>query len=179
MIIRANGEKLPQTFYSKYAAWLRSGDLGGLLHKMQTLDLAGFEAGADAPRTSAREEMVAVGRSQIQEWARELRINTDTALAVGNVTASGMFFTTAELLPFFNRGEITRVTEKALALALRAEGFTLANDGGLIRIPGTDLRHRLWIVRDKLKAANMSAGQIGDAYARQIGSLRGGKTGTR
>jgi hypothetical protein len=171
-VIHAKNDPLPTQFYKDFCRWRDNGGLSAIVDHLLRKDLSRFNPKGHGLKTAAREEMIAASRTLVQEWVHELRVNTDTALAIGNVTTPGAFFTTAELLRIFSRGEQNRLTEKGMANALRAEGFKPALDGSLIRIPNTDLRLRLWVIRDELRAANMSAGQIGDAYMRQ-NSARG------
>jgi hypothetical protein len=162
---------LPPSFYKSFVKWRDSGGLAVLYHRMLKMDLSGFDAKGHAPRTRDREAMVAVNRTQVQHWVHELRINTDTTLTPPNTidTTPGMFFTTEHLLRIFSNGEQGKLTPKGMALALADEGFRMAHDSALIRVPETDLRVRLWVIRDPLKAANMTPGEIGAAYAKQIG----------
>ncbi len=161
---------LPPEFYAEFVRWRDAGGLSAIYHRLLTKDLSKFNPKGHAPKTEAREEMIEASRTQVQSWCHELRTNTDTALVLAgsHQTAPGVVFTTEELLRIFNGGEQTRLTAKGMACALRAEGFTLANNGGLIRIPGTVLRLRLWIIRDALRVGGMSAGEIGALYAKQI-----------
>ncbi len=161
---------LPPEFYADFVCWRDAGGLSAIYHRLLTKDLSKFNCKGHAPKTEAREEMIEASRTQVQSWCHELRTNTDTALALAGSqqTVPGAVFTTEELLRIFNGGEQTRLTAKGMASALRAEGFTLANNGGLIRIPGTVLRLRLWIIRDAQRVESMSAGEIGALYAKQI-----------
>lgn len=162
---------LPSAFYKSFVEWRNNGGLGALYHRMLKMDLSGFDAKGHAPRTQDREEMVEANRTQVQQWVHELRINTDTALTpVGSrVTVPGSFFTTRELLNIFSGGKPGRLTDTGMANALRAAGFKKTQQ---IRIPGTSLTLRLWIIRDALKAENMTAPQIGAAYARQLEPMK-------
>ncbi len=155
---------LPPEFYAEFVRWRdHSGGLFAILHRLLCKDLSTFNPKGHAPKTEAREEMIEASRTQVQSWCHELRTNTDTALALAgsHQTAPGAVFTTEDLLRIFNGGEQTKLTAKGMACALRAEGFTRANNGGLIRIPGTVLRLRLWIIRDAQRVGSMSAGEFG------------------
>ena len=169
-VFHVKAEPLPAKFYADYCKWLDNGGLSAIFHRLLTKDISKFNPKAHALRTEAREAMIEASRTQIQSWCHELRVNTDTALSItgSRVTAPGAVFTTRELLRIFEGGGQTRLTEKGVAAALREEGFTMANNGGLIRIPGTVLRLRLWVVRDALRVANMTPGEVGEMYAKNL-----------
>lgn len=166
-VFHVDCDPLPAKFYASCWKWFKSGGASTVLNHLLSIDLSSYNPKAHALKTEAREEMIDANRTQVQSWVRELRLNTDTVLMLpGSLrTTTGAFFTTKQLLAFFDSTGQSKLTEKGMACALRAEGFIPANKGELIRIPDTDLRLRLWVVRDQLRAANMSPGQIGEAYA--------------
>jgi len=174
MVIRANGAKLPQGFYSRFIKWRNS---GGLLYKMLCVDLAGFEPGADAPRTEAMREMVAAGRTDLQAWCHALKEDSESTLlnsGAASVLATSQFATAKQLLAAYlgHSNGNQRVNQQQLANELAAAGFMRANRGIQIRISQSGEKQRLWVLRGGLRAANMTPDQIGEAWGKRFGSLR-------
>lgn len=168
-IFEVRSGPLPAEFYGEFVRWRDTGGLSAILYRLQNKDLRAFNPKGHAPKTAAREAMIEAHRTQVQSWCHELRNNTDTALTKHGAvsTTPGSLFTVEELLGIFDPREQSRLTEKGMAMALREAGFTPANNGDRVRIPNTDWRLRLWVIREALRIANMNPGQIGAIYAEQ------------
>jgi hypothetical protein len=166
-IFECKAGPLPLQFYKNFVRWRNEeGGLSAILYRLQHRNLSRFEPNGGAPETEARKAMVEAGGSDVQNWCRELRNNTDTALTKHGAvsTTPGELFTTKELLDIFDPRKKSKVTEKGIATALREEGFAQVSTAQ-VRIPGTDWKLRLWVVRDAERIAKMSPGQIAKLYA--------------
>jgi hypothetical protein len=168
MVIHASRPPLPQKFYSRYCEWLDKGGLGMVLHKLLALDLVDFNAKAAAPTTEARDAMVAAGRSDLAAWCHALKDDPDTILVFDNVPLPYRFYTSSDLLRVYERTNANSgVNVQQLGNMLSEVGLLQAHKNP-VSIPGTNMRLRLWVVRDQLKAANMTPDQIGNEYARRL-----------
>ena len=103
-VVHATESKLPQEFYTRFLSWRENGGLSALLYKMLHVDLSGFNPGADAPRTADMQEMIAAGRSDLQDWCHDLKEDSEAALQRHNtvwVPATARFppFGTRRVVP--------------------------------------------------------------------------------
>lgn len=183
-VVHATEHKLPQEFYTpRFLRWRDNGGLGALLHKMLHVDLSGFQPGADAPKTQHMHEMVADGRSELQEWCVDLRQDAEATLLSSTappILATARFATAQQLLNAFQvRVPESRVNQKQMALELASAGLVRANRGVQVRIPKTRTRERLWILRDDARAAKMSPDEIGQEWGKLFGNLRSRMGGGR
>jgi Domain of unknown function (DUF3854)/Family of unknown function (DUF5906) len=174
MVLHASRPPLPQKSYSQLCKWLDHGGLGMVLHKLMQLDLAAFEPKASAPKTEAMKAMVHAGRSDLAAWCHQLREDADSALTMGHVVLHDSLFTSVELLHLYENGRQTRVTPQAMGNALAEAGFKQANNGEYIRIPNSDLRLKLWIVRDELRIVNLKPNLVGAEYGRRLRQKKAG-----
>jgi hypothetical protein len=168
MVIHTSRPPLAQSFYSRYCKWLDNEGAASVLHKLLAIDLAGFEPKAAAPKTAALSAMIHAGRSDLAAWCHALKEDPDSVLAINSVSLPWRFATSQELLRLYElTNNASRVNAQQIGNELAAAGFRQAHKNP-ISVPGRGIRVRLWIVRDELKAANMSPDQIGSEYGRRL-----------
>ncbi|MFI5107972.1 MAG: DUF5906 domain-containing protein [Terriglobales bacterium] len=162
-----------QSFYARYGAWMESPEgPAALFWHLRQLDLTGFDPNAHAPRTVAKQEMIAAGRSDVAAWVAQLRDDADATLIGKTEQDAGVrikweLWTTRELMDIYDPDGKGRVTETGMGNALKAGGILKLLGGAQIEIesPGKAVvilkllggkqieikslgKRRLWAVRN-------------------------------
>lgn len=125
LIIEVQGDPLPDKFYDDYDKWYK-GD--GAAHLMQWLMdrkiSPHFNPNAHAPRTYAKERMIAATKGDAGAWVYELKSFPDQILKFGDMVHTRDLFTSKELLDMYERDHPnSRVTAVGLGRQLSAAGF--------------------------------------------------------
>jgi hypothetical protein len=141
---------LDDVFYDRYAAWLDDGGAEYLFYYFLKRPLNQFNPAAAAPKTEARERMVADVKSDIDDWAARLRQDTDGTLRIDKIPILGDLFTNTYLLTVYQaaRGDY-RVTANGLGRALKRAGFRQVNNGKSIR--SKHGVYRLYAIRNEAR----------------------------
>lgn len=151
---------LAQTFYDAYDKWYRGTGPAHLFHHLlHKVDLRGFNPRAPAPATDAKEDMVALSRSDLDLFTGTLREDPDQILRFGASVAKRDLWTIDELLVLADPDGLKRTTKIALSKALRRAGFR--------QMPMTRTESgakRLWAVREQDKWMRASSSERAEHY---------------
>lgn len=120
-------------FFKVVDDWLRAGGAAHLRAFLERIDLTGFNPKGPAPMTSAKERMIADGRSEHAAWVAQLVSDPDTVLRLGDTVLQGDLWTAKELLAHFDIDKRTRLTAQGLGKELKRAGVRQVCDGRLIR----------------------------------------------
>jgi hypothetical protein len=168
-VIECTSAPRPSAFYTGFRQWLDNDGASHFFDYLLRRDLSAFNAYAHAPRTEAKDSMIAASRSGIAGWVHELREDPDSAAIDARSTYRRVLslHSAAELLEMF--GGNGRFTPKALTLALRAAQFEMAcpvgntNKGRVVRL-SESRSARLWITRPSPQIAKMKESAIAKLY---------------
>jgi len=153
---------LDEEFYMDYLLWLDTTGPDHLFDYLLKVDTSTFNPAAPAKRTLAKDQMIADTKSDLGSWVSRLRIEPDSILRVGEITATGDLFTAADLLSFYDPLGAKRVTANGLGRELRRAAVPRANRGAPIKTSRGSERYYIirniekWISSD----ANAMAAQI-------------------
>jgi hypothetical protein len=137
------GKFLP---FKAYCDW-RDSDSGiaALWHYLLELDLGDFDPQAPAPTSSAKAEMIEVGKSELGAWVHEFKRNGDHILAAAGM--KGDLFSMKQLHALYDPAGAKRTSVNALAREFKREGFRPAAKGAPIKL--TDgYQVVVWAVRN-------------------------------
>ena len=161
-----NIESEPNEFkwYKRIDKWR---DNGGPAHVfyylLNEVDLSDYDPKEPAPTTAAKEQMIALSKSDLDIAVDTLKENPDAILTGAGHTNTCPFLTTAQLQQFINAYTDGRSTLIAVSKALRRGGFTQRSV--LTHKAGTQ---KLWCVRDFDKWLKKFPKDWGDEFDKQI-----------
>jgi hypothetical protein len=101
-----NGTTPGGDFFNEYYRWLDSGGPSALFHRLQHLDLSDFQPHQAPPKTAAKEEMIELGRSELDRWIQQ-QIADPSRL----IEKSGHVWRCADLLTEYERATCPRRKE--------------------------------------------------------------------
>lgn len=128
-----NNAPLPFTFYREYEKWLWRASGAHALHAhLLQVDLTGFNPQAPAPTTTAKVEMEILGRSDIEEWVREL-LASPAALKKD-------FYTNAEIMMLYDPAGKGHVKTNTLGRVLKEANVWRAAHGHPVQWEGKSYR---------------------------------------
>lgn len=132
MIVEVLGDPLPDSFYAKYDKWYKSEEGIAALHYWlanRKINPA-FNPSSAAPKTYAKERMIAATKGDAGAWVHELSQFPDQVLKFGDMCHTRDLFTSRELLDMYERDHPnSRVTAVGLGRQLSAAGFIQVNNG--------------------------------------------------
>lgn len=150
---------LPQKFYDRYDGWRRSeGGRAALLHHLLTLPLDGFNQMERAPNTRAKEDMVAVTRTDLEDWLAGVLENP--AITLGKY-GGGDIISVTELAAAYDPTGNQRVSPVLMARKLRGLGAQLV--GERVRVAG-GLRASLYALRNAERWIKATPEAVKEAY---------------
>lgn len=79
-IVEVLARPLAETFYMQYNHWLETGGHEGLFHYLLNYDLTGFNPQGHAPMTAAKEDLIALGRSEAEDWVHQFFVDPEAKL---------------------------------------------------------------------------------------------------
>lgn len=132
---RVENDVLPPEFTKRFAEWQSTTNWqGALLHYlMYRVDCSNFDPYATAPMTEAKQDMIATGLSDIDNWVRQLPnapIHPDSSIQrLGPLH-------TAEELRMMALGNNARCSVANVGLAMRKAGFKRAHMAPQIKVAG-------------------------------------------
>lgn len=140
-------DPLPEDFFRAYDKALWQEDLApAVFHWLLQRDLSKFNPNARALRTSARERMVEVGRSDLAGWVRRLLEEPDRHLDLVPGASKRDLWTAKELLALYDPNRETRVTANGIGRELARAGVRMAYRG--LPVHAVDSRSRYYILRN-------------------------------
>lgn len=131
LVIEVVGDPLPDKFYADYEKWY---DGDGPAHLMQWLldrkISKDFNPSARAPKTYAKERMIAATKGDAGSWVSDLMHYPDQILKFGDMRHTRDMFTSKELLDLYEKDHPnSRVTAVGLGRQLSAAGFRQVYNG--------------------------------------------------
>jgi len=139
-------QPLPEEFYVEYDLWLDSGGSQAVFEHLLKLDLGDFNPAAPAFKTAAKERMIANVQSDLGAWCRQLIMNPDYVLKVGDIPIRKDLFTTKELLQLYDPIGKTGTTANGLGRELTRAGVRQVVHGKPVRV-GDGSQSRFYAVR--------------------------------
>jgi hypothetical protein len=144
---------LARAFYIDYLEWLdERGGAAALLHWFMHRDTKGFDPGAPALVTAAKIKMREESRSDLTNWAEDLRRDPDSMLIFGTTPVPGDLFTTKQLKAIYAAQTDIKVDDPALsgklANALTAAGFNQVHNRGVIKAGDDRPAARYYAIRN-------------------------------
>jgi hypothetical protein len=130
-------------------------------HIESTADFTGFEAHSEAYHTRDRDEVIDAGRSELDQWARDLAAEPYSFLRLGNPAYKPRdLYSLEELASAYKVGRGTNISQVALARALSQAGIKRTED----RASTARGRLRLWIVSNTEKWLAARPEDVATAY---------------
>lgn len=128
-------EPLASEFYVRFHDWKESSEgIAALHYHLLQVDTGDFNPDAKAPTTAAKDEMIELGRSEVERWLRELPDSGGCRL-----------FTVQNLLTLWHSAnEKSSVGSAAITRALKTCGYRKAHGGKQIKVKGKQIY--LWVV---------------------------------
>lgn len=123
-----------RSFYEECDRWLHGEGPANLFDYLLKLDLKGFNPREHAPVTTAKQNMIYSGKSDLGVWCVQLREDPAAALRpLGEEVAKGDLFTPSQLLSAYDPSGNKRVTANGVARELLRSGFRQVNGGSPVR----------------------------------------------
>lgn len=172
------GAPLPSEFYDAYLRWLdHEGGKEALFHHLLTLDVSDFNPSGHAPRTSAKEDMIESGRSDLAMWVAALQEAPDSVLRLGDVVIDRALWTTSELHAVYDPEKRGRVTVNGLSRELKRAGVLKAYKG--MPVPTSQGPQKLWIIRDKERLERLNGPALSKIFEQERSHHVSTQSGTR
>lgn len=152
-------------FYTEdYKQWLWSSNEGisALLYYFQNRDVSTFDPLAPAPVTTAKLQMIDIGRSDVGSWVRSLQEAPEALLKIGGEVYSCDLITSGDLLCYYDPMSKKRITSGGIARELNRAGFPMAARGE--RITTFTGQKRLYILKNKEKWSSASRTEASKYY---------------
>lgn len=151
MVIEVTEDPLPEAFYINYDRWYKREGGDAALHDwlLRRKISPSFNPMAPAPRTMAKERMIAATKSEAGSWLHDLKHYPEQILFFGQHKFTRDLFSSKELLQMYERDHPnSKVTPVGLGRMLGSGGFQQVMGGQVIFNPNTGKNERLFIVRN-------------------------------
>ena len=157
-IFHASEERLPVEIWDGYESWLKGGGAAKLRYYFENiLDYSAFNPRGAAPVTTAKQEMIESGRSDVEAWISDLQRNPDNVLRTPYD-----LYRTDELHKAYDPEGRRNIGTNGFATKLGGAKIPRALQNHTL-IEG--VRQRLWIVRgDVATYQRMTPKRLADAY---------------
>lgn len=125
--------KQPKEFYTGYVDWLKSGGAEALFDYFLNMDLGDMQPSDHAPDTSAKKDMIELGRSDLGAWVSKLKSDPAGTLktSMGSVPLYTLW-SSAELLRAYDPLGGSRLTANGMSRELRRAQVPRAADGAAL-----------------------------------------------
>lgn len=111
-------------FYAAYDKWYKSREgIAAVFDHLLSLSLTGFDPQGHAPVTAAKKDMQDLSRSDLDEFASQIRLDPRGVLQLDGQPINRELWTVDELLTVYDPDGSRRTTRVALGKALRRAGF--------------------------------------------------------
>lgn len=156
-VVNADVSRLEPEFYKAYMDWLNDDGAARLYHHLlYEVDLGDFNPAGEAPVTAAKLEMMAIGRSDVEDWAFQLHQNPNAQLGPKQLHD---LYSAKELLRIYDPEEKTRIKANGMSRALNAAGvFKCANGSNHVYVAGA--RDTVYAVRNADKYKRLGPAEI-------------------
>ena len=129
-VVEVAGDAKPKEFYDEYARWRDAGGLAALHHYLANeVNLTDFNPMAPAPMTSAKREMIAAGRSSLEQWMVDTLQEPTTTLG-GEVISIKALSSVYQLRSGDKRSTSKAVENAAKKAGARNRKWQIRNDKG-------------------------------------------------
>jgi hypothetical protein len=158
--------KASPEFFKKYDRWYKTREAAAAIHWfLAHYDLSGFNPQGEAPKTEAHQAMVSAGKSELGSFVERLQLEPDSLLVFSGIVNKRRLWKLEELHQLYMTESFKhkQVSQKALGLALREQGFMQPKEGQQLRL-NDGSRARLWIVRPIDGIERMTEKQLADLY---------------
>ena len=136
-------ETSPFAFYKRIDKWRENGGPAHVFHYLlNDIDLSDYDPKRPAPSTVAKEEMIALSKSDVDLAIQVIQENPNDILRGHNIISDCPFLTTSQLQQFINAHTDGNSTLIAISKALRRGTFIQRS------VQTVDGTKRLWCVRD-------------------------------
>jgi len=131
LVVEVVGDPLDDAFYAEYDAWYKGDGASHLMDWLLKRKISEkFNPNAPAPRTFAKERMIAAAKGDAGAWVAELKQFPDQILVMGDMRHTRDLFSSRELLNMYERDHPnSRVTAVGLGRQLSNSGFAQVSDG--------------------------------------------------
>lgn len=150
LIVEVTESPLPDKFYQEYDHWYKNGGGGALMDWLMRRRISkDFNPMGHAPRTMAKERMIAATKSEAGSWIHDLQHFPEQILRMGDMRYTRDLFSSKELLTMYERDHPnSKVTAVGLGRQLAGAGFPQIMGGQPILNPNTQKMERLFAVRN-------------------------------
>lgn len=156
-------EPQPYDFYKRIDKWRANGGPAHVFYYLlNEVDLSDYDPKKPAPSTKAKEEMIALSKSDVDLAVQVIQENPDAILSGTNIVNDNPFLTTTQLQSFINTYTNGASTLIAVSKALRRGGFVNRS------VRTTQGIKRLWCVRDCEKHLRQEPHAWGVEYDKHI-----------
>jgi hypothetical protein len=142
---------LPDEFYAEYDKWYKGDGAAYLMQWLLERKInKDFKPSAPAPRTFAKERMIAATKGDAGAWVAELREFPEQVLNIGEMRHTRDLFSSRELLQMYERahgGSVGKLTAVGLGRQLSAAGFPQVYKGQPLKGPSGKME-RFFAVRN-------------------------------
>jgi hypothetical protein len=173
MIHEVVGGPAERPFYERLDAWLKGEGPSYLFDHLLKLNVAGFNPREHAPITTAKQNMILTGKSDVGMWCVQLKEDMERMLKpLGEKIAKECeILSPSNLLRAYDPEGNTRVTANGIARELFKAGFRPVNAGSPVRTGIGVLR--LYAIRNTDKWLKASPKDVGAHYERFFGPNAG------
>jgi hypothetical protein len=150
LVIEVTEDPMPDKFYREYDRWYKQ-EGGPALHDwlLRRKIHPEFNPMGHAPRTMAKERMIAATKSEAGSWLHDLKHFPEQILHFGDMQLTRDIFSTAELLKMYERDHMnSKVTAVGLGRQLSSAGFVQVMGGQPVLNPNTQKMERLFAARN-------------------------------
>lgn len=170
-IWEVTGPPMGDEFYKRYEKWCGAGlevgkGISHLFHHLLTLDLGDFSPTVRTMMTSAKMNMISVGKSDVGMWVSNLMDSPDAVLRIGDRVIPFDLWRAEDLLVLYDEQGKTRVTANGISRELaRQDAFQVASGAGVRTASHGQVR--LWALRNPEAYFKLSGAECGIAYDRE------------
>jgi len=149
LIVEVTGDPLPEKFYNEYDKWYKGDGAGHLMQWLKDRKInKDFNPSAHAPKTHAKDRMIAATKGDAGSWVHELKTYPDQILCLGDMRHMRDLYSSRELLSMYERDHPnSRVTAVGLGRQLSAAGFAQVYKGQPLQGPSGRME-RFFAVRN-------------------------------
>lgn len=151
LVIEVTQDPLPDSFYREYDKWYKNGGAAHLHDWMLRRKISkDFNPYGHAPKTLAKERMIAATKSEAGSWVHDLQHFPDQILRMGEMRFTRDLFSSKELMVLYERDNPnTKMTTGGMGRALSAAGFAQVMGGQPVLNPNTGKMERMFAVRNR------------------------------
>lgn len=138
LVVEVQDDPLDREFYREYDKWYKSDEGAAALHQwlLDRKISKTFDPAAPAPRTAAKDRMIAATKGDLGSWVNEMMAFPEQTLRLGQMRYTRDLFTSRELLSIYEQDHPnSKVTAVGLGRALSAAGCIQVDNGAPVKGP--------------------------------------------